>query len=121
MRLILPLPGNETFARHLAEAGGWELGHLETRRFPDGESYVRILSDVADRPVALVCTLARPDDGFLPLAFAADTAKRRHWPKNVERSCGAKLAPLGESDGTDQLEILAAVKMALLIEMIVYG
>jgi ribose-phosphate pyrophosphokinase len=75
MRLILPLPGNETFARHLAEAGGWELGHLETRRFPDGESYVRILSDVADRPVALVCTLARPDDGFLPLAFAADTAR----------------------------------------------
>ncbi len=75
MRLILPLPGNETFARHLAEAGGWELGHIETRRFPDGESYVRILSDVADRPVDLVCTLARPDDGFLRLAFAADAAR----------------------------------------------
>lgn len=75
MRLILPLPGNETFARHLADAGGWELGHIETRRFPDGESYVRILSDVADRPVDLVCTLARPDDGFLRLAFAADAAR----------------------------------------------
>ena len=75
MRLILPLPGNETFARHIAEAGGWELGHLETRRFPDGESYVRILSNVADRPVDLVCTLARPDDGFLRLAFAADAAR----------------------------------------------
>ena len=75
MRLILPLPGNETFARHLAEAGGWELGHIETRRFPDGESYVRILSDVADRPVDLVCTLARPADGFLSLAFAADAAR----------------------------------------------
>lgn len=75
MRLILPLPGNETFARHLAEAGGWELGRLETRRFPDGESYVRILSDVAERPVDLVCTLARPDDNFLRLAFAADAAR----------------------------------------------
>jgi ribose-phosphate pyrophosphokinase len=75
MRLILPLPGNETFARQLADAGGWELGHLETRRFPDGESYVRVLSDVADRPVDLVCTLARPDDGFLRLAFAADAAR----------------------------------------------
>ena len=75
MRLILPLPGNDTFARHLAEAGGWELGHLETRRFPDGESYVRILSDVADRQVDLVCTLARPDDSFLRLAFAADAAR----------------------------------------------
>jgi hypothetical protein len=75
MRLILPLPGNETFARHLAEAGGWELGAIETRRFPDGETYVRVLSDVADRPVDLVCTLARPDDGFLRLAFAADAAR----------------------------------------------
>ncbi|WP_371349152.1 ribose-phosphate pyrophosphokinase [Ancylobacter sp. IITR112] len=75
MRLILPLPGSETFARHLAEAGGWELGAIDTRRFPDGETYVRILSDVADRPVDLVCTLARPDDGFLRLVFAADAAR----------------------------------------------
>ena len=75
MRLILPLPGNEIFARRLAEAGGWKLGAIETRRFPDGETYVRILSDVADRPVYLVCALARPDDGFLRLAFAADAAR----------------------------------------------
>lgn len=75
MRLILPLPGNEPFARHLANAGGWELGRLETRHFPDGESYVRILSDVTDRRVDIVCTLARPDDSFLRLAFAADAAR----------------------------------------------
>lgn len=75
MRLILPMPGNESFARHLAEAGGWELGAIETRRFPDGETYVRISSDVADRPVYLVCTLSRPDDGFLRLVFAADAAR----------------------------------------------
>lgn len=75
MRLIIPLPGNEVFARQLAEAGGWEMGEIETRRFPDGESYVRILSDVADKMVCLVCTLARPDDGFLRLVFAADAAR----------------------------------------------
>lgn len=75
MRLILPLLGNETFARHLAEAGGWELGELETRRFPDGETYVRILSDVTDKAVDIVCTLARPDEGFLRLVFAADAAR----------------------------------------------
>lgn len=75
MRLILPLPGNENFARRLADAGGWELGRIETRRFPDGESYVRILSDIAKRSVDLVCTLARPDDGFLRLAFTADAAR----------------------------------------------
>ncbi len=75
MRLILPLPGNETFARRLAEEGDWELGVLETRRFPDGETYIRILSDVKDKTVDLVCTLARPDDGFLRLIFVADAAR----------------------------------------------
>lgn len=75
MRLILPMPGNESFARRLAEAGGCELGAIETRRFPDGETYVRILSDVAKRPVYLVCTLSQPDDGFLRLVFAADAAR----------------------------------------------
>ncbi|WP_454656221.1 ribose-phosphate pyrophosphokinase [Bosea beijingensis] len=75
MRLILPLPGNEAFAQRMADAGGWELGALETRRFPDGESYVRILSDVAGKAVDLVCTLARPDEGFLRLIFTADAAR----------------------------------------------
>ncbi|WP_339913138.1 ribose-phosphate pyrophosphokinase [uncultured Brevundimonas sp.] len=75
MRLILPLPGNEAFAERIAEAGGFELGQLETRHFPDGESYVRLVSDVAGRPVDLVCSLARPDPGFLSLIFAADAAR----------------------------------------------
>lgn len=75
MRVILPLPGNEAFARKVADIGGWELAALETRRFPDGESYVRLLTDVANRPVDLVATLAAPDDGFLRLVFAADAAR----------------------------------------------
>ena len=92
MRLILPLPGNETFARWLAEAGGWELGAIETRRFPDGETYVRVLSDVADRPVNLVCTLSRPDDGFLRLVFATDgparsARARLRWSRPTSPIC----------------------------------
>lgn len=75
MRLILPLPGNEAFARGLADAGGWELGVIETRLFPDGESYVRILSDIAGKSVDLVCTLAHPDKNFLRLIFTADAAR----------------------------------------------
>lgn len=74
-RLILPLPGNEAFGRHLAQDGHWELGTIETRRFPDGESYVRIHSDVAGKAVDLACTLARPDEGFLRLIFAADAVR----------------------------------------------
>jgi ribose-phosphate pyrophosphokinase len=75
MRLILPLPGNEGFARHLARAAGAELGRLETRRFPDGEHYVRIASDPGGRAVDLVCTLARADDVILSLLFAADAVR----------------------------------------------
>ena len=74
-RLVLPLPGNEAFAQRLADHGGWERGAMETRRFPDGETYVRLLSDVKDKVVDLVCTLARPDDGFLRLIFTADAAR----------------------------------------------
>src|SRR3546814_8692855 len=75
MRVIFAMPGNEAFAQALAEACGVELGVLETRRFPDGESYVRLLTDVTDKCVDLVCTLARPDEGFLNLVFAADAAR----------------------------------------------
>jgi len=74
-RLILPLPGNETLAENLAQAGGWDLGRLEIRAFPDGESYVRLAADVAGRSVYLVCTLADPDPQFLRLLFAADAAR----------------------------------------------
>ncbi len=71
LRLILRLPGNAPCALHLAEAGGWELGAIETGRFPDFETHVRVLLDVADRPGYLACTLSRPDDGFQRLVLAA--------------------------------------------------
>src|SRR5690606_19417796 len=74
-RLILPMPGNEALAAALARACDGETGRVETRRFPDGESYVRLHGDPAGRPVDLVCTLARPDPGFLALVFAADAAR----------------------------------------------
>lgn len=75
MRLILPMPGNEAFAARLAQEAGAELGAVETRRFPDGEAYVRLRSDPSGKAVYIVCTLADPDDGFLRLAFAADAAR----------------------------------------------
>lgn len=75
MRVVFAMPGNEAFAEALAEAEGFELGVLETRRFPDGESYVRLLTDVRGKCVDLVCSLANPNEGFLSLVFAADAAR----------------------------------------------
>src|SRR5690606_41795229 len=74
-RLLLALPGNEGFTRRLAHHLDAQAAIVETRRFPDGESYVRLLADPAGRAVDLVCTLADPDAGFLRLAFAADAAR----------------------------------------------
>ncbi len=73
--LVLPLPGNETLARRLAEHLGAEVGTLESRRFPDGESYLRILSPVEGRRVTIAGTLNDPDRKILPLGFLASTCR----------------------------------------------
>lgn len=73
--LLLPMPGNERLTADLAARLPAELGMVHVRRFPDGESYVRLESAVGDREVALVCTLDRPDERLLPLVFAAATAR----------------------------------------------
>jgi len=73
--LVLPLPGNEDLAAQLAKHLDGDLGELETRKFPDDETYVRMLTDLRGRDVVLVCTLERPDPKFLPLTFVAITAQ----------------------------------------------
>lgn len=73
--LLFALPGNETMAEALCIALNGEMGRLEMRNFPDGESYLRLLTDPKGRSVVLVCTLDRPDGKFLLLAFAAAAAK----------------------------------------------
>lgn len=74
-RLVLPMPGNEGFGDRIAQALGLELTPLETRRFPDGETYLRLSEGVAGAEVLVVCTLADPDPQFLRLVFAARTAR----------------------------------------------
>jgi ribose-phosphate pyrophosphokinase len=73
--LVLALPGSEAIARRLARAFGGKLGTVETRRFPDGESYVRLKAKPAHRPVIVVAALDRPDEKFLPLVFLASVAR----------------------------------------------
>jgi ribose-phosphate pyrophosphokinase len=72
--LFAPLPGNEAMASALAERSGGTVAGLEYRRFPDEESYVRFVSPVAQKRIAITCTLDRPDEKFLPLVYAARTA-----------------------------------------------
>jgi ribose-phosphate pyrophosphokinase len=74
-RIWIAMPGNEQMASVLAALTGGEVAELETRCFPDEETYLRLRTDVTGRPVAIVCTLDRPDGKFLPLAFTAAMAR----------------------------------------------
>ena len=69
------MPGNEPLAAAIAGKMATDLGSLETRSFPDGETYLRFQVDPKDRHIILVCTLDRPDPKFIPLMFAADAAR----------------------------------------------
>jgi len=73
--ILFAMPGNEAFTLHLDRAISCEVGQMEMRRFPDGESYVRLLSPVHERDVIFVCTLDRPDDKVMALYLAARTAR----------------------------------------------
>lgn len=73
--IVLALPENEALAASLSIEIGGERGAAEIRRFPDGETYVRLDSPVAGQEIVLVCTLDRPDEKLLPLLFLARLAK----------------------------------------------
>lgn len=73
--ILFSLPGNEELTANLEQQLKTETGDTTIRQFPDGETYVRILSDVKDKCVVLVATLHQPDEKLLPLYFLSQTAK----------------------------------------------
>lgn len=73
--VFFALPGNEVLTASLALYCKAELGAAVFHQFPDGETLVKIDSEVKDKLVILVCTLDRPDGKIIPLYFLAQTAK----------------------------------------------
>ncbi len=73
--LFFSLHGNEPLANRLADLVAGVAGTLETRRFPDEETYLRFADNLKERDVVLVCTLDRPDAKLAALLFAAETAR----------------------------------------------
>ena len=73
--LLVAIPGNERLTEDLAATLRHELGHLEIRAFPDGETYLRFHTSPDGRSVAIVCTLSHPNEKFLSLIFSAATAR----------------------------------------------
>jgi ribose-phosphate pyrophosphokinase len=73
--IVFALPGNEMLANSIANSIQADIGEAVIRQFPDGETYIRVLSDVKDRKAIMVCTLAHPGEKLLPLYFLSKTLK----------------------------------------------
>jgi len=73
--MLLALPGNERMADNLCRLLPAESCPVTVRRFPDGESYVRILEKVSGRHLILLCSLDRPDEKLAALLLLAGAAR----------------------------------------------
>ncbi len=72
---IVSMPGAGDWGERLAERLGASRCGLESRRFPDGEIYLRVLDEVRGRPVAVVAELRDPDPQLPGLLFLADALR----------------------------------------------
>lgn len=73
--LVYTWPGYAAVGAALVAGLNAEAGEIAVRHFPDGETYVRLLTPPAGRSVILACGLDRPDEKLSSLQFAAVTAR----------------------------------------------
>ena len=67
--------GNHPLTKPVRAKLDAEEGHISSRLFPDGETYLRVCSDVKNRHCILLEDLSHPNSKYLPLIFLADTLK----------------------------------------------
>jgi len=74
--VVLGGSSGEHIAIRLAEILNVELGSIETKKFPDGETYIRVLSEVSGKKVIYVNSLQRnPNDLIIETLYTLDTLK----------------------------------------------
>jgi ribose-phosphate pyrophosphokinase len=73
--IIIAMPGNEAMTKSLAQSLDADVGQVKLRSFPDGETHLQYLTDLAERALVIICTMNRPNEKILPLLFAAATAR----------------------------------------------
>ena len=72
--MILAFPDSETLASDLAKTTGASYAAINLRRFPDGESYVRLPAEIPEH-VIIVRSLHQANERLIELLLAAKTAK----------------------------------------------
>lgn len=75
MKIIIG-PASKDLATKIADLTGYEKVNVISKKFPDGEVYVRLENNVKDENVAIIQTTSPPQNSnFLQLAFIANAAK----------------------------------------------
>lgn len=76
-KLVFAFPDDVSLTELMVQTkgSGLRMGRWTWRRFPDGESLVRVEEAVDGCDVVIVCTLSQPDTRFLPLCFLAETLR----------------------------------------------
>ncbi|HUK29016.1 MAG TPA: ribose-phosphate diphosphokinase [Candidatus Acidoferrales bacterium] len=74
--IVIGGPTCESLASKVAKELGVDVGALEVRRFPDGEKYLRVLSDVKGQNVAVIQSIHHtPDELLFEYLLLADALK----------------------------------------------
>ncbi|HXX72244.1 MAG TPA: ribose-phosphate diphosphokinase [Candidatus Acidoferrales bacterium] len=74
--IVIGGPTSLPLASKVANELGVDAGKLEVRRFPDGEKYLRVLSDVKDQNVVVVQSIHHtPDELLFEYLLLVDTVK----------------------------------------------
>ena len=92
--LFFNLDSDPQLAQKLAAQTAAEMAELEMRHFPDGESYLRVLTPCQNRSVIIFCNLYQPDSKTLRLIFLAHTpARTRSKPDRTDYPLFGLYAP----------------------------
>src|ERR1041385_1572332 len=73
--IYFTFPGNEELGQRLAQHEQATIGRYEMRKFPDGETYVRIFSLIRNKRIKLICSMNHPDEKILPLYLFCQAAR----------------------------------------------
>jgi len=64
---------NHPLVEQLSKQLNASIGEYDTRQFPDGESYIRLISEIKNKHCLVVADLSHPNKKYLPLLFLLDT------------------------------------------------
>ncbi|UAA40599.1 ribose-phosphate diphosphokinase [Paraneptunicella aestuarii] len=73
--LVLFAPTQHSMCYSLSQHLGAEVGEIEHRQFPDGETYLRVLNNVKGKKCVILLDLVNPNPKYLPLIFLSNTLR----------------------------------------------